>query len=164
MSLSRRLPLDEHLTVLQLLCPDLGVFAVSLVTVILCNKLVKNRETVSAANITSVSQLLLGSCLASGWLVLVSGWLMLNADEGRSQKVPLHCSTLPIWSLWKRNGMEASPQRARESPSAKKPPLTAGNKIIIITLSQDNVRKRLNVQFNCLTFSRTVSFKYTWHL
>lgn len=118
-SLSRRLPLDEHLMVLRLLCPDLGVFAVSLVTVILCNKLVKNRETVSAANITSVSQLLLGYCLASGWLVLVSGWLMLNADEGRSQKVPLHCSTLPIWSLWKRNGMEASPQRARESPSAK---------------------------------------------
>ncbi|CAF91002.1 unnamed protein product, partial [Tetraodon nigroviridis] len=47
------LPLDEPVIVLRLLCPDLGVFVVSLATVILCNRLVKNRETVSAANITS---------------------------------------------------------------------------------------------------------------
>ncbi|XP_029688332.1 piezo-type mechanosensitive ion channel component 1 [Takifugu rubripes] len=49
-----RLPLDEYLIVLRLVCPDLGVFAVSLVTIIVCNRLVKNRETVSAANITSL--------------------------------------------------------------------------------------------------------------
>uniref|UniRef100_A0A674MJI0 Piezo type mechanosensitive ion channel component 1 (Er blood group) n=1 Tax=Takifugu rubripes TaxID=31033 RepID=A0A674MJI0_TAKRU len=54
-----RLPLDEYLIVLRLVCPDLGVFAVSLVTIIVCNRLVKNRETVSAANITSVSHFLL---------------------------------------------------------------------------------------------------------
>lgn len=51
-----RLPLDEYLIVLRLVCPDLGVCVVSLVTTIVCNRLVKNRETVSAANVTSVSQ------------------------------------------------------------------------------------------------------------
>lgn len=91
--LSPRLPLDDHVVVLRLLCPDLGVFAVSLVTVILCNRLVKNRETVSAANITSVSQLLLGYHSVTARVVLVSGWLMLHADEGTVQKVPLRCST-----------------------------------------------------------------------
>ena len=53
--LSCRLPLDDHVVVLRLLCPDLGVFVVSLVTTILCNRLVKTRETISSANITSVS-------------------------------------------------------------------------------------------------------------
>lgn len=56
---SCRIPLDEYLIVLRHVCPDLGVFVVSLVTIIVCNRLVKNRETVSAANITSVSQFLL---------------------------------------------------------------------------------------------------------
>ncbi|XP_047458745.1 piezo-type mechanosensitive ion channel component 1 isoform X2 [Mugil cephalus] len=49
-----RLPLDDPWNVLRLLCPDLGVCVVSLVTVILCSKLVRNREMVAAANITSL--------------------------------------------------------------------------------------------------------------
>ena len=58
-SLCCRLPLDDPWSVLRLLCPDLGVCVVSLVTVILCSRLVRNREMVAAANITSVS-----SCLS----------------------------------------------------------------------------------------------------
>uniref|UniRef100_A0A671WHV6 Piezo type mechanosensitive ion channel component 1 (Er blood group) n=1 Tax=Sparus aurata TaxID=8175 RepID=A0A671WHV6_SPAAU len=50
-----RLPLDNIWSVLRLLCPDLGVCLVALVTVILCSRLVRNREMVAAANITSVS-------------------------------------------------------------------------------------------------------------
>uniref|UniRef100_A0A8D3BYK6 Piezo type mechanosensitive ion channel component 1 (Er blood group) n=1 Tax=Scophthalmus maximus TaxID=52904 RepID=A0A8D3BYK6_SCOMX len=53
-----RLPLDDLWSVLRLLCPDLGVCVVSLVTVILCSRLVRNREMVAAANITSVSNCL----------------------------------------------------------------------------------------------------------
>lgn len=68
--LSCRLPLDEPVVVLRLLCPDLGVFVVSLVTIVLCNQLVKNRETVSAANITLVSQLALGYWLVSAWILV----------------------------------------------------------------------------------------------
>ncbi|XP_041866340.1 LOW QUALITY PROTEIN: piezo-type mechanosensitive ion channel component 1 [Melanotaenia boesemani] len=49
-----RLPLDDPWNILRLLCPDVGVCLVSLVTVILCNRLVRNREMVAAANITSV--------------------------------------------------------------------------------------------------------------
>ncbi|XP_053292137.1 piezo-type mechanosensitive ion channel component 1 isoform X1 [Pleuronectes platessa] len=49
-----RIPLDDPWSVLRLLCPDLGVCVVSLVTVILCSKLVLNREMVAAANITSL--------------------------------------------------------------------------------------------------------------
>nr|XP_019959133.1 PREDICTED: piezo-type mechanosensitive ion channel component 1 [Paralichthys olivaceus] len=49
-----RLPLDDPWSVLRLLCPDLGVCVVSLVTVILCSRLVRNREMVAAANITSL--------------------------------------------------------------------------------------------------------------
>ncbi|KAF0027680.1 hypothetical protein F2P81_020421 [Scophthalmus maximus] len=49
-----RLPLDDLWSVLRLLCPDLGVCVVSLVTVILCSRLVRNREMVAAANITSL--------------------------------------------------------------------------------------------------------------
>lgn len=52
---SQRLPLDNPWSVFRLLCPDLGVCVVALVTVILCNRLVRNREMVAAANITSVS-------------------------------------------------------------------------------------------------------------
>uniref|UniRef100_A0A671WIF6 Piezo type mechanosensitive ion channel component 1 (Er blood group) n=1 Tax=Sparus aurata TaxID=8175 RepID=A0A671WIF6_SPAAU len=48
-----RLPLDNIWSVLRLLCPDLGVCLVALVTVILCSRLVRNREMVAAANITS---------------------------------------------------------------------------------------------------------------
>ncbi|XP_038593397.1 piezo-type mechanosensitive ion channel component 1-like [Micropterus salmoides] len=49
-----RLPLDDPWSVLRLLCPDLGVCMVALVTVILCSRLVRNREMVAAANITSL--------------------------------------------------------------------------------------------------------------
>lgn len=49
-----RLPLDDPWSVTRLLCPDLGVCLVALVTTILCNRLVKNREMVAAANITSL--------------------------------------------------------------------------------------------------------------
>uniref|UniRef100_A0A667X6J1 Piezo type mechanosensitive ion channel component 1 (Er blood group) n=1 Tax=Myripristis murdjan TaxID=586833 RepID=A0A667X6J1_9TELE len=48
-----RLPLDDPWSVLRLLCPDLGVCVVALVTMVLCSRLVKNREMVAAANITS---------------------------------------------------------------------------------------------------------------
>uniref|UniRef100_A0A8C4IHU7 Piezo type mechanosensitive ion channel component 1 (Er blood group) n=1 Tax=Dicentrarchus labrax TaxID=13489 RepID=A0A8C4IHU7_DICLA len=51
-----RLPLDDPWSVLRLMCPDLGVCVVALVTVILCSRLVRNREMVAAANITSVSR------------------------------------------------------------------------------------------------------------
>ncbi|KAM7384994.1 hypothetical protein PAMP_001097 [Pampus punctatissimus] len=49
-----RLPLDDPWNVSRLLCPDLGVFMVALVTTVLCSRLVKNREMVAAANITSL--------------------------------------------------------------------------------------------------------------
>ncbi|XP_059215664.1 piezo-type mechanosensitive ion channel component 1 [Centropristis striata] len=49
-----RLPLDDPWSVLRLLCPDLGVCIVTLVTIILCSRLVRNREMVAAANITSL--------------------------------------------------------------------------------------------------------------
>uniref|UniRef100_UPI0037E95548 piezo-type mechanosensitive ion channel component 1 isoform X2 n=1 Tax=Semicossyphus pulcher TaxID=241346 RepID=UPI0037E95548 len=49
-----RLPLEDPWSVLRLLCPDLGVFVVTLVTTILCSRLVRNREMVAAANITSL--------------------------------------------------------------------------------------------------------------
>ncbi|XP_029926105.1 piezo-type mechanosensitive ion channel component 1 isoform X2 [Myripristis murdjan] len=49
-----RLPLDDPWSVLRLLCPDLGVCVVALVTMVLCSRLVKNREMVAAANITSL--------------------------------------------------------------------------------------------------------------
>ncbi|XP_030297383.1 piezo-type mechanosensitive ion channel component 1 isoform X2 [Sparus aurata] len=53
-----RLPLDNIWSVLRLLCPDLGVCLVALVTVILCSRLVRNREMVAAANITSLQDYL----------------------------------------------------------------------------------------------------------
>ncbi|XP_069030806.1 piezo-type mechanosensitive ion channel component 1 isoform X1 [Embiotoca jacksoni] len=49
-----RLPLDDPWSVLRLLCPDLGVCVVASVTVILCSRLVRSREMVAAANITSL--------------------------------------------------------------------------------------------------------------
>ncbi|CAL1577738.1 unnamed protein product [Knipowitschia caucasica] len=52
-----RLPLQEPWTVARLLCPDLAVCLVSLVTSVLCHRLVKNRRTVAAANITSLDPL-----------------------------------------------------------------------------------------------------------
>uniref|UniRef100_A0A3Q1FU82 Piezo type mechanosensitive ion channel component 1 (Er blood group) n=1 Tax=Acanthochromis polyacanthus TaxID=80966 RepID=A0A3Q1FU82_9TELE len=48
-----RLPLDDPWGVIRLLCPDLGVCVAALVTVILCSRLVRNREMLAAANITS---------------------------------------------------------------------------------------------------------------
>lgn len=61
MCVSCRLPLDDPWSVLRLLCPDLGVCTVALITVILCSRLVRNREMVAAANITSVSH-----CICAG--------------------------------------------------------------------------------------------------
>ncbi len=55
MCVSCRVPLDDPLSVLRLLVPDLGVFVVTLVTIVLCSRLIRNREIVAAANITSVS-------------------------------------------------------------------------------------------------------------
>ncbi|XP_040034623.2 piezo-type mechanosensitive ion channel component 1 [Gasterosteus aculeatus] len=49
-----RLPLDDPWSVLRLLVPDLGVCVVALTTLVLCSRLVRNRETVAAANITSL--------------------------------------------------------------------------------------------------------------
>ncbi|XP_026212152.1 piezo-type mechanosensitive ion channel component 1 isoform X3 [Anabas testudineus] len=49
-----RLPLDDPWSVLRLLCPDLGVCVVALVTIILCSRLVRNRKMAAAANITSL--------------------------------------------------------------------------------------------------------------
>ncbi|KAM4600042.1 piezo-type mechanosensitive ion channel component 1 isoform 1-T1 [Fundulus diaphanus] len=51
-----RLPLEDPWNVLRLLCPDVGVCVVSLVTIVLCSRLVRNREMVSAANITSLEE------------------------------------------------------------------------------------------------------------
>ncbi|XP_015242628.1 PREDICTED: piezo-type mechanosensitive ion channel component 1 [Cyprinodon variegatus] len=51
-----RLPLDDPWNVLRLLCPDVGVCVVSLVTIVLCRRLVRNREMVAAANITSLEE------------------------------------------------------------------------------------------------------------
>uniref|UniRef100_A0A3P9CR04 Piezo type mechanosensitive ion channel component 1 (Er blood group) n=1 Tax=Maylandia zebra TaxID=106582 RepID=A0A3P9CR04_9CICH len=51
-----RLPLEDPWKVARLLCPDLGVCILALVTVILCSRLVRNREMVAAANITSVKE------------------------------------------------------------------------------------------------------------
>ncbi|XP_041645226.1 piezo-type mechanosensitive ion channel component 1 isoform X2 [Cheilinus undulatus] len=49
-----RLPLEDPWNVLRLLCPDLGVCVVTMVTIILCSRLVRNREMVAAANITTL--------------------------------------------------------------------------------------------------------------
>ncbi|XP_024916735.1 piezo-type mechanosensitive ion channel component 1 [Cynoglossus semilaevis] len=49
-----RLPLEDPWSVVRLLCPDLAVFVVALLTVILCKTLVRNRRMVAAANITSL--------------------------------------------------------------------------------------------------------------
>ncbi|XP_032383361.1 piezo-type mechanosensitive ion channel component 1 isoform X3 [Etheostoma spectabile] len=49
-----RLPLDDPWSVLRLLCPDLGVCVVALITMVLCNRLIRNRRMVAAANITSL--------------------------------------------------------------------------------------------------------------
>ncbi|KAM4591055.1 piezo-type mechanosensitive ion channel component 1 isoform 2-T2 [Odontesthes bonariensis] len=49
-----RLPLDDPWNMLRLLCPDVGVCVTSLVTIVLCSRLVRNREMVAAANITMV--------------------------------------------------------------------------------------------------------------
>ncbi|CAK6978962.1 piezo-type mechanosensitive ion channel component 1, partial [Scomber scombrus] len=49
-----RLLLDDPWSVSRLVCPDLGVCVVALVTTVLCSRLVKNREMVAAANITTL--------------------------------------------------------------------------------------------------------------
>ncbi|XP_053730255.1 piezo-type mechanosensitive ion channel component 1 [Synchiropus splendidus] len=49
-----RLPLDDPWSVVRLLCPDVGVCVVALATMVLCCRLVRNREMLAAANITSL--------------------------------------------------------------------------------------------------------------
>ncbi|XP_061647056.1 piezo-type mechanosensitive ion channel component 1 isoform X4 [Phyllopteryx taeniolatus] len=49
-----RLPLEDPWTVLRLLCPDLVLCGISLVTIILCRRLVTNREILAPANITTM--------------------------------------------------------------------------------------------------------------
>uniref|UniRef100_A0A8B9GV46 Piezo-type mechanosensitive ion channel component 1 n=1 Tax=Astyanax mexicanus TaxID=7994 RepID=A0A8B9GV46_ASTMX len=50
------LPLDEPWTVVRLLAPDLGVFIISLITMVLCNRLVKSREEGSTAQNSTANQ------------------------------------------------------------------------------------------------------------
>uniref|UniRef100_A0A3Q2QJY1 Piezo type mechanosensitive ion channel component 1 (Er blood group) n=1 Tax=Fundulus heteroclitus TaxID=8078 RepID=A0A3Q2QJY1_FUNHE len=45
-----RLPLEDPWNVLRLLCPDVGVCVVSLVTIVLCSRLVRNREMERSLN------------------------------------------------------------------------------------------------------------------
>lgn len=56
MHLLCRLPVNDPWNMLRLLCPDVIVCGVSMVTVILCSRLVRDREMVAAANIIMVSQ------------------------------------------------------------------------------------------------------------
>ncbi|XP_077437796.1 piezo-type mechanosensitive ion channel component 1 isoform X2 [Vanacampus margaritifer] len=51
-----RLPLKDPWTVMRLLCPDLVLFGISLLTIIFCRRLVTNRETLAAANITTMQE------------------------------------------------------------------------------------------------------------
>uniref|UniRef100_A0A669EG06 Piezo type mechanosensitive ion channel component 1 (Er blood group) n=1 Tax=Oreochromis niloticus TaxID=8128 RepID=A0A669EG06_ORENI len=67
-----RLPLEDPWKVARLLCPDLGVCIVALVTVVLCSRLVRNREMVAAANITSV-RITLPSAFSAIYFLLFIG-------------------------------------------------------------------------------------------
>uniref|UniRef100_A0AAX7UFF8 Piezo-type mechanosensitive ion channel component n=1 Tax=Astatotilapia calliptera TaxID=8154 RepID=A0AAX7UFF8_ASTCA len=67
-----RLPLEDPWKVARLLCPDLGVCILALVTVILCSRLVRNREMVAAANITSV-RITLPSAFSAIYFLLFIG-------------------------------------------------------------------------------------------
>ncbi|XP_023819119.1 piezo-type mechanosensitive ion channel component 1 [Oryzias latipes] len=49
-----RLPVNDPWNMLRLLCPDVIVCGVSMVTVILCSRLVRDREMVAAANIIMI--------------------------------------------------------------------------------------------------------------
>uniref|UniRef100_A0A3Q2Z556 Piezo type mechanosensitive ion channel component 1 (Er blood group) n=1 Tax=Hippocampus comes TaxID=109280 RepID=A0A3Q2Z556_HIPCM len=51
-----RLPLKDPWTVLRLLSPDLMLCGISLLTIILCRRLVTNREILAAANITTIQE------------------------------------------------------------------------------------------------------------
>ncbi|XP_077352257.1 piezo-type mechanosensitive ion channel component 1 [Festucalex cinctus] len=51
-----RLPLKDPWTVLRLLSPDLVLCGVSLLTIILCRRLVTNREILATANITTMQE------------------------------------------------------------------------------------------------------------
>nr|XP_046202159.1 piezo-type mechanosensitive ion channel component 1-like [Oncorhynchus gorbuscha] len=50
-----RLPLDDPWSVVRLLTPDLGVFVISLVTLVVCNRLVKRRDDVPFLPVASDS-------------------------------------------------------------------------------------------------------------
>uniref|UniRef100_A0A665TYX2 Uncharacterized protein n=1 Tax=Echeneis naucrates TaxID=173247 RepID=A0A665TYX2_ECHNA len=69
-----RLPLDDPWSVVRLMCPDLGVCVVALVTIVLCSRLVRNRQMVAAANITSVSHYVL-----SDFSIFLSGITLPSA-------------------------------------------------------------------------------------
>uniref|UniRef100_A0A3B4CVA5 Piezo-type mechanosensitive ion channel component n=1 Tax=Pygocentrus nattereri TaxID=42514 RepID=A0A3B4CVA5_PYGNA len=51
-----RLPLDKPWTVVRLLAPDLGIFIISLITMVLCNRLVKSREEGTTAHSSTLNQ------------------------------------------------------------------------------------------------------------
>lgn len=55
MALSSRLPLDDPWGVVRLLTPDLGVFVISLVTLVVCNRLVKKRDDFTFQSVASDS-------------------------------------------------------------------------------------------------------------
>uniref|UniRef100_A0A665TYV2 Uncharacterized protein n=1 Tax=Echeneis naucrates TaxID=173247 RepID=A0A665TYV2_ECHNA len=73
-----RLPLDDPWSVVRLMCPDLGVCVVALVTIVLCSRLVRNRQMVAAANITSVSHYVCVSEL-SDFSIFLSGITLPSA-------------------------------------------------------------------------------------
>uniref|UniRef100_A0AAR2M1I4 Piezo-type mechanosensitive ion channel component n=1 Tax=Pygocentrus nattereri TaxID=42514 RepID=A0AAR2M1I4_PYGNA len=50
------LPLDKPWTVVRLLAPDLGIFIISLITMVLCNRLVKSREEGTTAHSSTLNQ------------------------------------------------------------------------------------------------------------
>lgn len=55
MALSSRLPLDDPWSGVRLLTPDLGVFVISLVTLVVCNRLVKKRDDFTFQSVASDS-------------------------------------------------------------------------------------------------------------
>ncbi|KAL7833424.1 hypothetical protein AOLI_G00283840 [Acnodon oligacanthus] len=71
-----RLPLDKPWTVVRLLAPDLGIFIISLITMVLCNRLVKSREEATAAHSSTLNQ---ESCRNTE--ILLEGFDLLSEFE-----------------------------------------------------------------------------------
>jgi hypothetical protein len=80
-ALSSRLPLDDPWSVVRLLTPDLGVFVISLVTLVVCNRLVKRRDDVPFLPVASDS--------TQG----VSGYLLYRQRLGLTATLLLICGT-----------------------------------------------------------------------